>query len=85
MGARKTYPEFEDMTTDEVTELLRLSKLSSIDKEIAAQCLVWCKCDIEAGVEVGYHRTTVGRRMENIILPELRRILARTQKEKATA
>lgn len=75
MGRRREYPEFEGMTTDDIIELLRLSKLRSEDKEIAVQCICWGKYDVEAGAEVGYSRAAASWRMREKILPELRKII----------
>lgn len=79
MGARRSYPQFEDMTTDEWTELLRLSKLSPRQKELATQCVQWTDMPlIEIADAHGIDRRTLARMMDREILPELERMLKRT-------
>lgn len=79
MGARHKYPQFENLTIEELTEVLRLSKLSPRQKEIAVQCIAWTDMTfIEIGeANGGYNRTTISRWMKYEIIPELERIMAR--------
>lgn len=77
MRARKRYPQFEDWTAEEFTGLLRIAKLSDEDREIAAQCVVWRMNMIDIGAAHCMDRSTVSRRLERIILPELMRMTAR--------
>lgn len=84
MGARTKFPEFDGLTADEFAELLRLSKLSGEEKQVAVQCIVWHMPYVDAGEAAGgYNRHTVSTWMKERILPELRRILAKTA-EKAS-
>lgn len=62
-----------------------MSKLSGEDKEIATRCIVWRMAYIDTGVIVHMDRRTVARRMENIILPELNRMLLRMNQAEAGA
>lgn len=57
--------------------MLRMSKLSSEEREIAVRCIVWHMDYIDVGVIVHMDRRTVSRRMEKVILPELNRMLCR--------
>ena len=76
MGARRRYPQFEHMTTEELAGLLRLSKLSPEEKEIAVQCITWTDMTfVDIGVAHNMDRRTISRRMKDIILPELERMM----------
>ena len=74
MGARKQFPEFDDMTAGEFAELLKNCKLSSLEKEVAARYIIWHMSDVEVGAEADRDRRTVARWMEKVILPEIRRV-----------
>lgn len=65
--------------------MLRMSKLSSEEREIAARCIVWHMEFIDVGVIVHMDRRTVSRRMQKVILPELERMLARFDRQGAGA
>lgn len=80
MGARASFPQFDGLTADEFAALLRASKLSSEEREIAVQCIVWHMPYIDTGSIVHMDRRTVARKMQNIILPELERMMRRTNK-----
>lgn len=75
MGARTQFPQFEHLTAAEFAQLLNLSKLSREEKEIAAQCIAWHMTYIDVGEIVHMDRRTVARKMQNIILPELERMM----------
>lgn len=78
MGARRKYPQFEHMTAGELSGLLRLSKLGPEEKEIAVQCIEWTDMPlVEIGVAHNMDRRTISRRMKDIILPELERMMKR--------
>lgn len=77
MGARAQFPQFENLTAAEFARLLNLSKLSREEKEIAAQKIVWKMDYIEIGENIGMDRRTVSRKMKDIILPELERMMHR--------
>lgn len=68
------------MTSEEFSALLAQCKLSSEDKEIAVQRIVWRMCFIDIAACVHMDRRTVSRRMESVILPELDRMLAKMEK-----
>lgn len=75
MGARTQFPQFNGLTAAEFAQLLNLSKLSREEKEIAAQCIAWHMTYIDVGEVVHMDRRTVARKMQNIILPELERMM----------
>ena len=75
MGARAQFPQFEHLTAAEFARLLNLSKLSREEKEIATQCIAWHMTYIDVGEIVHMDRRTVARKMQNIILPELERMM----------
>lgn len=77
MGARAQFPQFENLTAAEFARLLNLSKLSREEKEIAAQKIVWKMDYIEIGEKIRMDRRTVSRKMKDIILPELERMMHR--------
>lgn len=77
MGARTSFPQFNNLTATEFARLLNLSKLSREEKEIAAQCIIWRMTYIDVGEAVHMDRRTVARKMNSIILPELTRMMHR--------
>lgn len=79
MGARASFPQFDGMTAAEFARLLRRSKLSREEKTIATQCIVWHMGYIDIGAIVHMDRRTVSRKMNTIIIPELERMMNRTQ------
>lgn len=80
MGARRKYPQFDDWTAEEFAGLLRIAKLSPEDKEIATQCIVWRMDLIDVGAAHNMDRSTVSRRLDRVILPELERMTQRMAK-----
>lgn len=80
MGARRKYPQFDDCTAEEFAGLLRIAKLSPEDKEIATQCIVWRMELIDVGAAHNMDRSTVSRRLDRVILPELERMTQRMAK-----
>lgn len=80
MGARRKYPQFDDKTSEEFCTLLHLAKLSDEDKEIATQCIVWRMDLIDVGIAHNMDRSTVSRRLDRVIIPELARMTARMAK-----
>lgn len=81
MGARASFPQFDNLTAAEFARLLNLSKLSREEKEIAAQCIAWRMTYIDVGEAVHMDRRTVARKMNNIILPELTRMMRKERIE----
>lgn len=80
MGARRRYPQFDHLTTEELAGLLKLSKLSPEEKEIAVQCIEWTDMTlIDIGIAHNMDRRTVARHMNERILPELERMMERMQ------
>lgn len=84
-AARSHFNQFDDLTADEFAALLRIAKLSPEDKEIATQCIVWRMPLIDIGANVNMDRTTVSRRLQRVIIPELDRMLARMNKQQEKA
>lgn len=80
MGARRHFPEFDDMTADEFAELLKLAKLSPLEKEIATQCIVWHMADMDIAAIADRGRRTVARWLDGVIVPELRRMKGKMEK-----
>lgn len=80
MGAQRRFSQFDDLSVEDFARLLAISKLSSEEKEIAAQCIVWHMNYIDVGVIVHMDRRTVSRRMETVILPELERMMRKNIK-----
>ena len=80
MGARRKYPKFDDWTAEEFAELLRIAKLGPEDKEIATQCIVWHMDMIDVGIAHNMDRSTVSRRLDRVILPELERMMIKMEK-----
>lgn len=68
------FPELADLDAGELKELLKRSRLSREDRQIAISCLVWEMGYIEIGAAVHMDRTTVSRRMRRNIVPQLRRL-----------
>ena len=79
MGARRKYPQFDNWTSEEFAGLLSIAKLSPEDKEIATQCIVWRMDLIDVGEAHNMDRSTVSRRLDRHILPELERMMVRTK------
>ena len=80
MGARRKYPQFDRWTSEEFAGLLSIAKLSPEDKEIATQCIVWRMDLIDVGAAHNMDRSTVSRRLDRVILPELERMTQRMAK-----
>ena len=80
MGARRKYLQFDDWTAEEFAGLLRIAKLSPEDKEMATQCIVWRMELIDVGAAHNMDRSTVSRRLDRVILPELERMTQRMAK-----
>lgn len=81
MGARRRYPQFEHLTAEELKNMLRISKLSAKEKQIAVQCILWTDMTlVDIGIAHKMDRRTVVRHMEDFILPELERIMHRQSK-----
>ena len=85
MGAQRKYPQYDDMTAAEFAALLDLCKLSSDDKEMATQCIVWHMDLVDVGIVHNMDRSTVSRRLDRVILPELERMQRRKEQLEAGA
>lgn len=85
MNAKKRFPSLAQLTNDEIRQLLRRSTLSREDRHIAACCLCWDMDDVDTAAAVYMHRTTVGRHLRYVIVPELERLMNRHENECAGA
>ena len=73
------FPALAGLDAVELKALLKRSTLSREDRQIAVSCLIWDMDYIEIGAAVHMDRTTVSRRMRNVIAPQLVRLLQKTQ------
>ena len=80
--AAKKFPALAALDATELQKLLKRSTLSREDRQIAVPCLVWDMDYIDIGAAVHMDRTTVSRRMRNIIAPQLERL---QKKDRAVA
>ncbi len=85
MNANKRFPSLAHLTNREIHQLLIRSTLSREDRHIAACCLCWDMDDVDTAAAVFMHRTTVGRHLRYVIVPELERLMDRQEKECAGA
>jgi hypothetical protein len=72
--AAKKFPALATLDAVDLQKLLKRSTLSREDRQIAVSCLVWNMDYIDIGAAVHMDRTTVSRRMRNIIAPQLERL-----------
>ena len=75
MTAKKKFPQFASLTAPELKKLLRKSTLSDEDKKIAGSVIGRDMDYIDVGVLLHMDRTTVSRRMREIVAPELERLM----------
>ena len=85
MNAKKRFPRLALLTNEEIRKLLKRSTLSREDRQIAICCLCWDMDDVDTAAAVYMHRTTVGRHMRCVIVPELERLIEIQEKECAGA
>lgn len=85
MNAKKRFPSLAELDTNDIQRLLKRSTLSREDRHIAACCLCWNMDDVDTAAAVYMHRTTVGRHLRYVIVPELERLMNRQEKECAGA
>ena len=85
MNAKKRFPSLAHLTNHEIHQLLIRSTLSREDRHIAICCLCWDMDDVDTAAAVYMHRTTVGRHMRCVIVPELERLIDIHEKECAGA
>ena len=85
MNAKKRFPQLAHLTNEGIRKLLRRAALSREDRHIAACCLCWDMDDVDTAAAVYMHRTTVGRHMRDVIVPELERLMKRQEKKCAGA
>lgn len=85
MNAKKRFPSLAELGNDDIRRLLRHSTLSREDRQIAICCLCWDMDDVDTAAAVYMHRTTVGRHLRYVIVPELERLMNRQENECAGA
>ena len=85
MNAKKRFPELSELDNDDIRKLLKRSTLSREDRHIAICCLCWNMDDVDTAAAVYMHRTTVGRHLRQIIVPELERLINLQKKKCAGA
>ena len=86
MDKRKRFPTLAHLENNEIRLLLKRSTLSRLDRQIAINALCWGMDDADNGAAVKYDRSTIGRRLRNVIVPELEWLLEKPNKrEKAGA
>lgn len=81
MNAKKRFPTLADLDNEDIRRLLRRSTLSREDRQIAICCLCWDMDDVDTAEAVHMHRTTVGRHLRDVIVPELERLINRQEKK----
>lgn len=77
MDAKKRFPQLAELDSEDIRRLLKRSTLSRVDRHIAINCLCWGMCDVDTAAAVNMDRTTVGRRLRLLIVPELERLMRR--------
>lgn len=81
MNAKKRFPSLAELDNDDIRKLLKRSTMSREDRQIAICCLCWNMDDVDTAAAVYMHRTTVGRHLRDVIVPELERLMNRREKE----
>lgn len=81
MNAKKRFPSLAELDNADIRRLLRRSTLSREDRHIAICCLCWDMDDADTAAAVYMHRTTVGRHLRCVIVPELERLNQRCTKQ----
>ena len=69
------FPALAGLDAVELKALLKRSTLSREDRQIAISCLIWDMAYADIGAAVHMDRTTVSRRMRNVIAPQLERLM----------
>ena len=85
MNAKKRFPSLAHLTNREIHQLLIRSTLSREDRQIAICCLCWNMDDVDTAAAGYMHRTTVGRHLRCVIVPELERLIEHQDMECAGA
>ena len=85
MNAKKRFQSLSELDNDDIRKLLKRSTLSREDRHIAICCLCWNMDDVDTAAAVYMHRTTVGRHLRQVIVPEIERLVERQEKKCAGA
>lgn len=83
-ASQKRFPQLAHLDGDELRKLIKRSRLSREDRQIAISSLVFGANDADIAVTVHMDRSTVSRHLRNIIIPHLEQLNNR-KKEKAGA
>ena len=76
MGARRSYPQFDHLTKEELVELLRLCKISPTLRKMTLMAIGWPDMPlVDIAAQFNADRTTIARRINSIAIPEMERIL----------
>ena len=70
-ASQKRFPQLAHLDGDELRALIKRSRLSREDRQIAISCLCFNADDADIAVTVHMDRSTVGRHLRNIIIPHL--------------
>ncbi len=77
MNRRKRFPRLANLENEDIRLLLRRSSLSRLDRHIAINCLCWDMADADNAAAVYATRSTVGRHLNNTIVPQLEKLMLR--------
>ena len=77
IASQKRFPQLADLDGDELRRLIKRSRLSKEDRQIAISCLIFNADDADIAVTVHMDRSTVGRHLRNIIIPHLAELNSR--------
>ena len=83
MDRRKRFPTLAHLDNNDIRLLLKRSTLSRIDRQIAINALCWNMDDADNGAAVKYDRSSVGRHLRNVIVPQLEWLDAKPCRTKA--
>lgn len=65
------YPQFDGVSSSEMSRLILEARLSPTDVQIAASRLVWGMDYADIGAAVGMDRSAVSRRLRNQVVPRI--------------
>ena len=81
MNAKKKFPSLASLDAGDLRRLLRRSTLAREDRQIAISCLQWDMAYVDVGAAVGMDRRTVSRHMNELIAPELERLMYKDSRQ----
>ncbi len=80
MSAYDEYPQFDGLSSSEMSRLIIEARLSRTDVQIAASRLVWGMEYADIGAAVGMDRSAVSKRLHGQIVPRIEKIMERIDK-----